>query len=148
MHFPSLLLYISSIRCELKRTEFKTLDLLIIRDGDWLCVLIPPCISFYLLLLLQLFGMVTWDHPITMLHAKCISWSALYEIDFYREQFFFFLCLRPCFLLYKCHAPKPTLRAWRSFHISNLKAQNRNNTNIHLVTRWFPITKFLFKMVK
>ena len=33
-----------------------------------------------------------------------------------------------------CHAPKPTLRTWWSFHTSSPKAQSGNDTNIYLIT--------------
>ena len=50
-------------------------------------------------------------------------------------------------LQFSCHAPKPTLRTWRSFHTSSLKAQSGNDTNIRIVTGKLRIKKFLFRVV-
>ena len=46
-----------------------------------------------------------------------------------------------------CHAPKPTPRAWRSFHTLTPNAQSRNDINIRIVIGNLPITKFLFRVV-
>ena len=48
---------------------------------------------------------------------------------------------------YECHAPKPTPKTCWSFHTLNPKTQSGNNTNIHIVTKNLPITKFIFKVV-
>ena len=47
-----------------------------------------------------------------------------------------------------CHAPKPTIRAWQSFHTSSPMAQSGYDTNIRIVTGNLPITKFLLRVVE
>ena len=47
-----------------------------------------------------------------------------------------------------CHAPRPTPRAWRSFHTSNPKAYNVTRSKQLSCNRKLPITKYLFRVAE
>ena len=67
-----------------------------------------------------------------MWHIISISWDIM--VHLLRILVITNLNSYPICMEYICHTPKPTIRAWRSFHTSSLKAQSGNNTNIHFVT--------------